>query len=77
MESNAEAGLTKHREVVGSVADCNSLCDVHLFHLCYKAQKLCFAMTVDNLTDITACEFSVTADFKFVGIDIIDAVAPL
>ena len=36
MECYAQTGFAKHRQVVGSIAYCNSLSQVYLLHLCYE-----------------------------------------
>ena len=36
MECYAQTGFAKHWQVVGSVAYCNSLCQIDLLHLCYE-----------------------------------------
>ena len=41
MEGDAKSGFAQHRQVVGSVAHGNGLCEVHLLHLCDKLQQFC------------------------------------
>ena len=77
VEGDAEAGFRDHRQVVGTITHGNGLGEVHLLHLGDELQKFCLAMAIDNLTHITAREFTVLTDFEFVGIDIVDAITTL
>ena len=77
MEGDAQTSLRDHREVVGTIAHGNGLCQIHLLHLSNEFQKLCLTMTVNNLTHIVTSEFTILTDLEFVGIDIIDAITAL
>ena len=51
--------------------------EVHLLDLSDELQQLGLAVTIDNLTHIASRQLAVVANLQFVGIDIVDAVAPL
>ena len=46
MESDSKAGNSQHGQVVGTVADSNSLRNIHFLHLSYQTQQLCLTLTV-------------------------------
>ena len=62
MEGNAQSGLADHRQVVGTVAHGDGLSKVHLFHLSDELKQFGLAVSVDNLTHITASELVVVVD---------------
>ncbi len=73
MECYTKSCGGKHRQIVSSIADRNSLRNVHILHLSYQFQQFGFPAAVDNLTEIAPGQFSVN-DFKFIGIDIVKTI---
>ena len=77
MEGNTQTSLSDHRQVVGTISHSNRLGEIHLLHLCYQFQQLSLTMTINDLPDIASGKFTILADFQFIGIHIVDAIATL
>ena len=54
MESNAKTGLRNHGEIVGTITNGNGLGQVHLLYLRNELEQLCFTMTIDDFSDMSA-----------------------
>ena len=74
MEGNAETCFAQHREVVGTIAHCNGLLQIDLLNLCNELEQFGLASAIDYLSYIVASQFAIFVDFKFVGIDIVNAI---
>ena len=77
MEGNTQACLGDHRQIIGTVTHGNRLGEVHFLHLGYEFQQFRFPVTIYDLSDISACEFSVFTNLEFIGIHIVDTITTL
>ena len=72
MERYAKSCHRDHRQIIGAVANCYSLRNVHILHLGKKLQQLRLTLTVDNLAKIAASKFPAFY-FQLIGINIVYA----
>ena len=77
MEGDAQSGLADHRQGVGTAAHGDGLCQVHFLHLCDEFEQFGLAVPVYHLAQVASGEFAVVIHLEFIGIHIVDAVAPL
>ncbi|RMN53866.1 hypothetical protein ALQ58_05440 [Pseudomonas syringae pv. apii] len=71
-ERNTQPGNGQHRQVIGTVADCDGLLQTQAFLVRKFAQQVSLALSIDDRLDGHAGDFAID-HFQFVGIHVIDA----